>query len=195
MVLYFLFSCFSLPLGCKITEASDHILFLFVFLESLELSTIPVNSRCLKYLCAIWMVVLVLFSKTDMVNEVISPTSGSSYLGRKAEGGQGNCDALWYLLLWSLNEGGWLACIWQLLRDRLESGGWAPSSSERGYSPMNSNSRSLMDVCRRALVPIAVYVLVHICRFSSVTHISYQVMCSFYRLIIHPRAEMISPEL
>ena len=39
------------------------------------------------------------FSKTDMVNEVISPTSGSSYLGRKAEGGQGNCDALWYLLL------------------------------------------------------------------------------------------------
>ena len=106
MVLYFLFSCFSLPLGCKITEASDHILFLFVFLESLELSTIPVNSRCLKYLCAIWMVVLVLFSKTDMVNEVISPTSGSSYLGRKAEGGQGNCDALWYLLMWSLNEGG-----------------------------------------------------------------------------------------
>lgn len=42
---------FSLPLGCKITEASDHILVLFVFLESLELSTIPVNSRCLKYLC------------------------------------------------------------------------------------------------------------------------------------------------
>lgn len=90
MVLYFLFTCFSLPLGCKITEASDHILFLFVFLESLELSTIPVNSRCLKYLCAIWMVVLVLFSKTDLVNKVMSPTSGSSYLGRKAEGEQGN---------------------------------------------------------------------------------------------------------
>lgn len=55
MVLYVLLTCFSLPLDCKIPEASDHILFLFVFLEPLELSTIPVNSRCLKYLCARWM--------------------------------------------------------------------------------------------------------------------------------------------
>lgn len=51
-ILHFLFTCFSLPLDCRIPEASNHILFSLAFLE---LSTIPVNSRCLKCLFPKWM--------------------------------------------------------------------------------------------------------------------------------------------
>ena len=84
------------------------------------------------------------------------------------------------------------ACLWQLLRVRMERGRWVLSGSDWGYSPTNSDSRSSGDVCRRALVPIAVYVLVHIRRFYSVTRISFQAICSFCVIITHPRAAVIS---
>lgn len=54
MLLDFLFTCIFLPLDCKSPEANYHIL--YFFLAFLELSTIPANSRCLKYLFVKWMV-------------------------------------------------------------------------------------------------------------------------------------------
>lgn len=67
------------------------------------------------------------------------------------------------MLKWSLNERRARMCV----PDNCSGTGWrmeseVHSSSESGFSTMNSNSTSLYESLPRALVPVAVYTLVHI---------------------------------